>query len=343
MDDLKYIKLCTKAVSGQMTLQEKQMLNDWLSKSPVNKVHYDEISKAWDLTAPNAVPPLPNANKEWESLAQSLNLKSEDAKSPETSQKFKSFVNRLGDLFAPRYRPAVLSFAAVLITAIGLFLLKDHILGTPYQRIFTYNKQKMQITLSDGTLILLNSGSFLKFRKTFSDSIRQVFLAGEAFFDVAHDERPFVVITENAITTVLGTKFNVRARDEETRVIVKEGRVLLKSTHTENGDVILSEGQMSQITRNVSPEPPETVDTDNRLGWLENKLVFVKTPLRNILGELERYYDISIESMDKELDEKTITATFEDLPVETVLSSICLALNAQYRLDDKTYHIIDMP
>ena len=343
MNDSKYKNLCAKAISGQITPQEKQKLDEWINKSSANQAYFDQICETWNLTLPETVQVFPDAEEDWASLAQTLNLETEKVKRSILSQGVKTLSNLLGELFAPRYRPAVLSFASVLILTVGAFLLKDYIIGSPYQRIFTYNKQKIQITLTDGSLIHLNCGSFLKFKKTFSDSIRQVFLSGEAFFDIAHDERPFTVITENAITTVLGTKFNVRARDEETRVIVKEGHVRLRSAHAEDGDVILSKNQMGQITRSVPLESPKPVDAKHRLGWLENKLVFVKTPLKEILGELERYYDISIESIDKELNQKTITATFEDLPAETVLSSICLTLNVQYQSDDETYRITQMP
>ena len=342
MDDSKYRKLCAKAPSGQMTSLEKQKLDEWIAKSPVNKAYYDEICKTWNLTVPATIPVMPDANEEWASLAQALNLEAEKVKRSAFSQGIKTLVNQLSEFFAPRYRPAVLSFATILIAALGLFLLKDHIFSTRYPRIYTLNKQRMQISLSDGTLIHLNSDSHLKFRKTFADTIRQVFLTGEAFFEVAHDERPFVVITENAVTTVIGTKFNVRARDEETRVIVKEGRVRLKSVHTDNGDVILSNDQMSQVKGNVPPKTPEQVDTDHLLGWLENTLVFERSPFIEILDELERYYDVSIKSADTRLDEKTLTATFKELPIETVLTSICLTLNADYTYDDKnkTYRII---
>lgn len=343
MDDSKYKNLCAKAVSGQITSQEKQTLNEWINESSANQAYYDQICETWNLTLPATVPVLPDAEEDWASLSQALNLESEKTKRSIIAKGVNTLSNLLGELFTPRYRPAVLSFASVVIAAIGLLLLKDQIFETQYQRVYTLNKQRMQITLSDGTLIYLNSDSFLKFRKTFTDTIRQVFLSGEAFFEVAHDERPFNVITDNAITTVLGTKFNVRARDEETRVIVKEGRVRLKSAHMDDGDVILSQGQMSQIRRNVPPESPMTVDAEQRLGWLENKLIFVKTPLKEILDELERYYDISIESMDRELNQKTITATFDDLPVETVLSSICLTLNVQYQSDEEIYRITPMP
>jgi transmembrane sensor len=158
---------------------------------------------------------------------------------------------------------------------------------------------------------------------------------------VTRDERPFLVITENARTTVLGTEFNVWARNEQTRVIVREGSVRFKSINADDGDVLLLREEMSRITGNQPPQVPKRVDTERLLGWLEGRLVFEKTPLTEILDELERYYDVFIESADSELAQETLTATFDHLPLETVLSSICLTLGAQYRFEDEKYIILN--
>lgn len=82
---------------------------------------------------------------------------------------------------------------------------------------------------------------------------------------------------------------------------------------------------------------------EHLLGWLKDRLVFEKTSLGEILDELERYYDISVKSMDPELDQKTITATFEDESIETVLASLCLTLNAKFEYDEDIYRIMNKP
>ena len=341
MNDSNYHILCTKAISGQITPEEKQKLEQWLNTAPEHRAYYDEISQTWDMTNPPAVLELPDINEEWKKLERTLGLRVQKERPKESVFRLKNFTSRLVNLLEPKYRPAMISFASAVILAVGFLVMKNHFMGPRIEQVITFNKQKMNITLSDGSRILLNYDSSLRFAKVFPDSIRQVMLTGEAFFEVTHDERPFIVITENAITTVLGTKFNIRARNEETRVIVREGRVRLTAMEVQSGEIILSEGQMSQVSGNVPPEEPYSVDTDHMLGWLEDKLVFVRSPLREIIGELQRYYDIPIESMDPELNEKTLTATFENLPIETVLSSICLTLDVQYIVDDETYRIMD--
>jgi len=343
MNKTNYHKLCAKSVSGQITLDEKQILENWINTSPANNAYYNEISRAWNLSEPPVMQQIIDVDEGWFRVEQSLEFgsKTENIKTPGST--FQNLKNLIGRLIQPHYRPAVYSFATVLILAVGFILLRDQFLSTGLQEIVTFNKQKMQITLSDGSQIHLNCGSSIRFHKDFSDTVRQVILLGEAFFRVSHDERPFVVITENASTRVLGTQFNVHARNTRTRVIVQEGRVKLSSIQETYGNVILSKGQMSQVAGNVSPDPPEDVNVEHLLGWLKDRLVFEKTPLGEILDELERYYDISVKSMDPELDQKTITATFEDESIETVLASLCLTLNAKFEYDEDIYRIINKP
>jgi len=338
MENSKYLKLCTKAVAGEISPEEKKELEKWLKISSENQLFYDKIKRTWELTAVQSSPPLPDIEEEWSTVEKSLDVAIAKRKKGVTPL-FKHIVNNLSTFVEPRYRPAALSAAAVLIFA-AAFLIWRNQSSKPYlQEILTQNRQRIQINLPDGSVVHLNCSSSIKFPKRFSNNLRQVTLSGEAFFDVTHNKKPFIVVTNNAKVTVLGTKFDVRARDEQTRVIVKTGRVMLGSIKLNNKNVVLSKGQMSQIVGNVSPQPPQNVDVDHLLGWLEGKIVFEKTPLIEIVAELERNYDVTIKLEDPKLSQKTLTATFKNLPIETVLSSICLTLNSHYKFDGKKYII----
>ena len=343
MNDSEYRNLCTKAMTGEILPDERKKLQTWLSTKPKNRAYYDGIVKAWNLAVPPALPYVPSMDEEWEQLKKSLDLKAIEEKPKAMGAGIRKLFGQINTIFELKYRPAIISFATILIFTIGFLLMRSHFIGPRIQEVTTFKKQKMHITLSDGSRVLLNSESSIRFNENFSKLSRQVTLTGEAFFEVTHDERPFEVITENAITTVLGTKFNVRARNEETRVIVREGRVRLSAMESEDGDVILSEGEMSQVSGHIPPEEPKIIDPDLMLGWIENKLVFVRTPIREIIGELERHYDVVIVSMDPALSDQTVTATFEDVPIEMVLSSLCLTLNLQFTFDDNVYHITQKP
>ena len=102
---------------------------------------------------------------------------------------------------------------------------------------------------------------------------------------------------------------------------------------------MLGPNQMSRILGDGLPESPKAVDAEYALGWWEGRLVFKKTSLREIIDELERSFDVSIET-DSSLVIETLTATFEDLPLETILASICMTLGVDFRLEDGRYVIV---
>jgi len=342
MNNSRYLKLCTKAVSGEISPEEKSDLERWIKISPKNQILYNKIKRTWELTEAQSSLPLPDIEMEWSTVEKSLGAATAKKRNKGDTPLFKRIANNLTTLVEPRYRPVALSAAAALIFA-AAFLIWRNQSSEPYsQKVLTHNKQRTLVNLPDGSVVHLNCSSSIEFPKTFpKNNHREVTLSGEAFFEVKHDREPFVVITENAKVTVLGTKFDVKARNEQTRVIVKTGCVRLGTIRLNNENVVLSKGQMSQITGNVPPQPPQNVDVDHLLGWLEAKIVFEKTPLAEIVAELERDYDVSIELGNSRLSQKTLTATFENLPIETVLSSICLTLNSHYEFDGKKYIIMD--
>jgi transmembrane sensor len=335
----KYYSLCVKAISGEITLEEKNDLNRWMQCSPENQRLFENFERIWEHAKPAQVPLMPDAVDEWFKLERTLDWGSSKIQRKFGASVIQNAIGRFSGLLETRTRPVAVAFAAIAVLVIGVLLLKDPLSGPRLREIITHPKQRREVSLADGSLIRMNCGSTVKFPKTFSEDVREVYLEGEAFFEVAHDGRPFNVLTQNAKTTVLGTEFNVRSRDEETRVIVKEGRVKLCPIDESRSEVILSKGQMSQVTGRVPPQPPEPVNVDHLLGWLEGRLVFEKAPLKEIISELERVYDVRIGLENSEFGQQTVTASFEDATLETVLSSICLTLGIQYRSDGLDYVI----
>ena len=81
------------------------------------------------------------------------------------------------------------------------------------------------------------------------------------------------------------------------------------------------------------------VDVGNMLGWLDGKIVFEQTNLAEVIAELQRVYDVSIELSNPALGQMTITGAFQNKPIESVLASICLTLNLQNRKEGGKYLI----
>ena len=165
-----------------------------------------------------------------------------------------------------------------------------------------------------------------------------VSLKGEAYFSVAKNGKPFTITTENAKITVLGTKFDVLTRDENTRVVVNEGRVSFSPKMNLEG-VYLSKNQMSIINKNSEPTKPKDVDSDFFLSWMKGDMVFYRTPLNEISGDLKRRFNINISLKSDTLKKYTLTGSFKNNNADSTLSMICLALGLDFEKQNDSYII----
>ncbi len=161
------------------------------------------------------------------------------------------------------------------------------------QVIVPYGKSS-EITLADGTHIWLNSGSQLSYPPKFDDKSREVYLSGEAFFEVAPDKtKPFYVNTSEFKIRVLGTKFNVSAykEDQTIQTVLLEGKVsagrnsfLAKNTELEPGERLV-------YNKNNEETKKDKVDVNLYASWINGYLIFENEPTPLVLKKLERYYN----------------------------------------------------
>ena len=340
MKKKKFFKLCVRALTGQISLKEREILNAWLQQSPENRDYFDRLEKTWSDQKFPTLPFEPDLDKAWLEFEQALKGASNKRRS------FPVLVN-IGDTlegwFGFNYRGALITGLALCVLVFTTLFFKTELFRTRYHSVITRNNQTVRLTLIDGSQVRLNNGSSIRYLKKFPDSHREIMLAGEAFFEVSQEERPFSVVTKYAKTTVLGTEFNVWARGEKTRVIVKEGRVRLGSLMADSSHIELTKGQMSQIIGQQPPESPGWVDADYLLGWLSGQLVFRIAPLEEITAELERKYDVSVVLGNSALADMTLTAEFADGSIEEILTSICLTLNIRYTVDSGQYILMSEP
>ena len=159
------------------------------------------------------------------------------------------------------------------------------------------------IMLSDGTKVWLNAGSRLIYPSRFVDKTREVFLIGEAYFDVSRNERqPFVVKTTDMQLEVLGTRFNVIAYPEDFAVqaILAEGSVEIKSAmagRKEKG-TMLEPGYLAYFNKKTMEIRTQRVNTDEYILWTEGLFSFTNTDFNRITKKLERYYNIQFQFDD---------------------------------------------
>ncbi|WP_271766356.1 FecR family protein [Aquimarina algiphila] len=199
--------------------------------------------------------------------------------------------------------------------------------------------KKIQLVLSDGTTVHVNAGSTLKFPSKFlSGQIREVDLSGEAYFEVARNEKdPFIVSTNGIRTEVLGTKFNVSsyADDSFSEVVLVEGSVGVfkdKNRFDKNTDKILSPNQKASLSKTSQSLNISNVKTENYIAWVDGILLFKSESFETVMKKLERFYDKKITINYQNIKTEKFTGRFDVENVEDVLKTFKSNTFFNYRI-----------
>jgi transmembrane sensor len=217
--------------------------------------------------------------------------------------------------------------------------------GNPIQKL-VYNTinvpygKHFKIKLTDGTVVNLNSGSTLKYPVKFIDGeSRQVYLTGEAFFNVAKDiKHPFTVNADEVDVKVLGTQFNVSAyaEDEQINTVLVEGSVELynkNSTKDSRAVTQLKPGYLGSWKKSTHKLTIEKTDTDIVTAWIEGRIIFKHLPFDEIIKKLERHYNVEIINNNRELSDDLITASFDIETIDQVFKVISEIHPITYKIE----------
>ncbi|MDN6280556.1 MAG: FecR domain-containing protein, partial [Psychroflexus sp.] len=207
-------------------------------------------------------------------------------------------------------------------------------LRVPYGKNFS-------LVLSDGTQVHLNAGSSLRYPTLFSkDSThREVFLNGEAYFDVtSQDEHSFLVTTEDLSVEVLGTQFNVTAyqEDQKAYAVLVEGEITAQNPQSESR-VTVRPGQ-KVFYRNADLVTEQTA-IQRHIAWIKGELVFVNDTFEVIQNKIERAYDVKIVNDYKVLNDLVISARFKDETIQEVLETFQTYEEFNYTIEGRTIRI----
>lgn len=185
-----------------------------------------------------------------------------------------------------KLNPWLAKIAAVLVVTLGLsyFFYTTHTTNT-----IAETGNRTEFLLPDNSSVVLNSGSEAEFRTWNWDNNRKVELKGEAFFKVAKGKK-FDVITNLGTVTVVGTQFNVKARENRFDVTCFEGKVIVKSNGKE---VTLTPGQSVAFEKGKNIIVP--LEEADQPGWITYEVDFHNEKLANVIAEMERQYNVTID------------------------------------------------
>lgn len=346
MSDATDWKLIARYLSKQCSREEKEKVEYWVNSDPENKRLMKFMKVIWDT--PEILPQESDVKSLWEETARKagINLKSMDVEKERTP--LPDSVGPKIPFFAPLHKYRLLRYATILllIILIPYFVWKATKIFPPGQQAFELKevsvdqKRQIDIALSDGTTITLDAGSFFRYPPEFKGKTRDVFLAGEGYFNVTPDgKKPFIVHANDAVIKVLGTRFNVRAwqHNRRVRVAVAEGKVSLRSEKAaEEEAVVISEGQLSTLPKKGWPSEPSNVDVRKHLGWINREVFFDDTPFHEILFQLERWYDLRFILEDDSIASDRLTVHIQNKPVEDILELITTLTKQKYERIGRT-------
>lgn len=237
----------------------------------------------------------------------------------------------------PSWLKNAAAIALVLITTGSIFyaIRSNKSEPTYYSSVEAMRGQKSNITLPDGTKVILNSESTLKYNTDFNQKSREIALDGEAFFEVAKNTNlPFVVEVGNLSIKAVGTAFNVRAYSNENIVstTLTEGKVSVKTPY-ETMDLIPNE-RMEFSRDEKKLEKIQLENAKLSLGWLNDQLSFENTTLAVVASNLSRIYNIEIELSSESIKQQRFTGIISNNSLQSVLRILSLTSPIRYTIKD---------
>lgn len=238
--------------------------------------------------------------------------------------------------------------AAACCVAVGIFIGGIHSADTTpsaptYAEFFSCNGEVRDFTLADGTHVYLNSESSITCVSDFNDlATRDVFLNGEAFFEVAKDtERPFIVHAAGKSIKATGTKFNVRAFLDErssTTTLLEGGVEITVPGHA--NPVVLTPGHALSVSGDNSEVALFNVDPLNAVGWYKGEFNGYHMSLSQICRDLERKFDVKIMISNRNVASKVFYASFvNNEDVDQILDALNVQHDFRIRKQNKFYTI----
>lgn len=201
------------------------------------------------------------------------------------------------------------------------------------QTLYVPKGGEYELILADGSKIYLNSETQLIFPSSFDGETRQVELAGEAYFEVKKDSKPFIIKTADMSIEVLGTSFNVNAYKTNPLIntTLVNGSIQIHLPDNPEAVLLTPENNFSldKSTREISIQK---VDTEIYTAWIKGEFVFRNQPLSDIFAQLTRWYDFTIAYEDPKIQEMRFTGSAEkSRSLDFLLNQIQSVTDVKYK------------
>ncbi|MBL7826851.1 MAG: FecR domain-containing protein [Saprospiraceae bacterium] len=309
MKNTTFQTLIIKQLSGDISTEELNALRAWKEKSPENQRLADEFATIWQHSGGYQKTFDPDLNAAFEKVRKQISTEAQPQ-----GLKVLSIGQKLLRLAAAVALLTIAVWGAVQLSSTG----------SEFATVQATGLQTIQ--LSDGTQVWLREGSSLEHAISYEGKHqRQVRLKGEAYFKVAHDpSRPFQVsLPDHSTVEVLGTEFSVRSEEAQTVVLVRSGKVRFSPDGQAQSPVLTANQKAVFHTTNRQLKI-SNVQSLNELSWQTGGLEFINTPLKQVVADLETYYQVKIRLVNEQMAGCPHSAPLTQAPISEVLEAIAL-------------------
>jgi transmembrane sensor len=339
-------------VAGRCTTAEIIAVERWIELAASHARRVEALREIWNASAPA---PARDLDRMWLRLRSEIERRPVLAIGAGHSRRTIEYQSRRR-VFSARGL-AIGSWAAVLVALVGggaVLVARlgpaapAHTLDAP--RVYaTRAAQTANILLNDGSRVMLAPQSVLRVPSDFGARERTVTIEGEGFFVVAHNAAmPFRAIAKGAVAQDIGTRFDLRAYEEEpgVKVIVAEGAVALGRTAGANirgpEGVVLNRGERGSLGSTDSTVIVDRVSL-RLVGWTDGRLSFVNTPLLEISRTIGRWYDLDVRVADPQLARRMITADFDTQSPREMVDALALAVGGVVKQEGRVLTVRAKP
>jgi len=317
--------LLPEYLSGEISETDRAVIENWRNESHENELLYLDSLNAWEAVSRLRVMEQFNS---FEAL--------------------KKVTAKLAQLAPEKWWMIIQRVAVVLLLPLlvysGYMTIQNQMKGNRREQVMmqtVISRQGMvsQFVLSDGTKVWLNSDSRLLFPMHFVGDKREVILKGEAFFEIAKNEKqPFRVNANELYVEALGTSFDVASFDNDTQseVVLVTGKVELSS---QDGQIrkelgVMSTGQRAIFLRGKQRVFTEAVEVEKYIAWREGNLVFRNDSMEDVVKRLNRWFNVAIVIDDPEIKSYRYKATFRNESLKQVLHLLKLSAPIDYLITE---------
>jgi ferric-dicitrate binding protein FerR (iron transport regulator) len=290
-------------LSNNVEGDEKNKMLNWKEKSEKNRLAFQKAEKIWTVAGKSS-DYIIDVESAWEKVNGKAYIR--------PVAKSRSIIKITGVY--------ILRVAAVVVFGLIAWYTAQYFIN---EKTSTAGDKLVQLALNDGSHVALNREAVLQYPDKFKGNLREVYLNGEAYFEVAkNSKKPFIIHASNACIMVIGTSFNVNSNNNGNVELIVNSGVVAFGKEGLKEKVVLHVNEKAVLDAKSGNILKYKNEDSNYLSWKTKKFVFRETNLREVFSLLQKVYGINIEVKDARLNNLKLTATYEKLEPNEIIRMI---------------------